>query len=528
MLVVLRQPCLGQDAVDMVLSAVSLAKHPLWLRFLIPAPLMDWFERTPDMPAQIDPYDTDEPLEAALSQLDGVSHFLLLGGAYGFSEGWDAKLYAALRPLPPNAVLTACIRPPEDAVPPIPAEACLPGLADQFEDDGVLISRGLPLVCAAGPVRTLIIDPALVFGTARFLREVTLTLDTLSIAAYVAGFVPYALDSAPLWPLKELPRRRLRRPVPNVLPGTTLSRFEQLAGFRYDQRRAGVRTTWGLFDVQYTYAQRMPQALMVRQRIRDARMRLTKRGMPLLVSAFVDLPSPRRPVPAYVLRFGFLKAVESLALLLYTGGSQERVLRASFPNTQSYPDNSVLPRALLQSGMSLKDHFRRSKPLLLQKAAKLQVEFTHAAWVDADILPHPICPDAVPDFSPLMDERIHLATVDGVADLSFFVVPTALLPMLCREILSITQLDEAAKRGFSELALWERLFAKYSDRFTFHPMPRRRMLFFTAFEPQLLGHRLWAALLDLEPPVRPEPLPPAKSPKTARPDLSKGVDIAHD
>ena len=95
-----------------------------------------------------------------------------------------------------------------------------------------------------------------------------------------------------LWPLAEPPRRWLRRPVPDALPGTTLSRFEQLAGFRYDRQRAGVRTTWGLFGVDNTYPQRLPRGLRLTQHARATRIHLSERYMPLLVTAFVDLPSP--------------------------------------------------------------------------------------------------------------------------------------------------------------------------------------------------------------------------------------------
>lgn len=298
-------------------------------------------------------------------------------------------------------------------------------------------------------------------------------MDTLSIDAYVAGFSLYALSETPLWPLARPARFRLRRTAEKAAPGSTLARFEQLAGFRYEQRRAGIKTTWGLFNVENAYAQRLPRGMAVSQRARAARMRFHESYMPLLITAFIDLPNPRRPVASYVLRLGFLKAIESLPLLLYTGGAQERYLRAGFPNTQSYPDNGVLPKALLSSGMSREQHFKRSKPFLMRSAAKRQVEFTHAAWVDADILPHPICPEAVPDFSPMMDGRIHFAIVDGVPDLSFVLVPVKHLTLLVRETASLTQLDQELKRGFGEEALWRRLFAKYPELFTLHPMPRQ-------------------------------------------------------
>ena len=522
MLVILSSLPDVSEAAQTAQRALAAAARPTGLRFAVPEACREGFDQEDALF-----YSGEEPLEAMLPLLTDETHFLHLMGAHGFAPKWDARLYDALRHVSGPALLSASISPPVEGVPapvadadadtrvydraargtaPLPrpaveAEACLPALADRFEDNAVQIVRGLPLVCAAGPVRTLAADPALLFGPVDFLRRAEPALATLSIAAYVAGFSVYALPDAPLWPLAEPPRRWLRRPVADALPGTTLSRFEQLAGFRYDRQRAGVRTTWGLFGAEDVYPQRLPRGLRLAQHARATRMRLSERYMPLLVTAFVDLPSPRRPVAAYILRFGFLKAVESLPLLLYTGGAQERLLRAGFPNTQSYPDNAVLPRSLMGMGMSPTDHFRRSKPLLMLRAASRRPEFTHAAWIDMDILPHPICREAVPSFGRLMDDRIHLAAVDGVPDPSFVVAPVDLLRRLCSRTKAITQLDAELKRGWSEELLWTRLIEEAPDLFALHPMPRRRLLFLTAFDPQLLGARLRALLASLPAPV---------------------------
>ena len=85
------------------------------------------------------------------------------------------------------------------------------------------------------------------------------------------------------------------------------------------------------------------------------------------------------------------------------GGEAERPLRAGFPNTLAYPDHALLPRTLLAAGMHPRQLFARNQFLLLQHAALANPSYDYLAWVDMAALPHPVCPQAEPDFSALLD-----------------------------------------------------------------------------------------------------------------------------
>jgi len=557
-LVILAASVNAADACATIRRAFASAVRPLGLRFALPSVLEDQLSDLPQDVSLLYYYS----LDALPDVLTDETHFLLLSAPYAFSSRWDAQLLRVLRSVGAHTLLTGQMRfcPLADEKPVSPmdaptqrlpklgrslsslrqnlpdirkrespqprihqpdahirpekekcSEAYLPALKESLGKNSVSIGRGLALVCAEAPVKTLIVDPALLAGPVSFLQDCDLTPETLSLAAYVAGYAVYALHEAWMWPVCELPARKLVRPGADVLPGSTMARFEQLTGFHYDQPHTVGKAAMGLFTADDVYAQRMPGNLILGQKARSARMRLRETHFPLLVSAYIDLPSPRNSPAFYLLRFGFLRRIASLPLLLFTGGSQERALRASFPNTQSYPSQGLLPLSLLQEGMKPHQHFVRSKPLLMLKAAKKYAEHTHVAWVDMDILPHPVCPEAVPQLHALMDDRIHMATVDGIPDASFLLIPVQYLPYLARETLSITQLDAELKRDFSEEVLWQRLFHKKPEWFAIHPMPRRRLLFLSLFDSQLLSCSLKAHLADLPEVYRPSAPDHAKS-----------------
>lgn len=534
----------GSDAAFTARRALRQAARPELLCFAVPQEYFAGFQTFAGAEVSAErmkAYQEENGLSGIADLFANETHFLLLMGKYDFAAGWDKALQAALQRLPiEKALLSGSMRAPmggeatplplhkrrrtetkPKAPPDAPTlvfspvrvlknnqpvgrsgQACLPCLTGPVQEDGIGIGCGLPLVCAAEPVRTLVADPAFTFGPAAFLREAE--KEKLSFSAYAAGYAVYVPTEAWLWPVGRLPKRRLCRTA-QVLPGTTAARFEQLTGVEKGVEQISAKAAMGLFGVANTYPQRLPPSLRMKQRLRGLHMSLRETHLPLLVSAFIDLPGPRGLPAAYCLRFGFLKDVKSLPLLLYTGGSQERQLRPALPNTQSYPDRAVWSR--LPGVPSENDRFRRSKLLLMLRAAQRQPEFGHVAWVDMDILPHPICSEAVPDFQPMMDEAVHMAVVDGVPDLSFVIMPVSILKRMEREAASITQLDVEMKRDLSEKALWARLYQKWPQDFVLHPMPARQLLFLSAFDPELLSAEVAASLQSTA---------PADSPKMSR------------
>lgn len=504
-LLVVISDCARVDVLaDLVLDAVSRGARPFALRFALPLGTEAILEELPreaiggvTLQGTLLFYPQEMGLAGVLPLLTDETHFLFIKGPHAFSEKWDQGLFRRFQRLPsPQAVLTAWVSAGDGDLPP---QAYLPALGVARED-AVEIVAGLPLVCAASPVKTMVVNPGLVFGSTDFLRRAHVEEDLLSIAAFVAEFSVYAVESPLLWPVSQSRKRFLEKPAGDVLPGHFLARFEQFAGLSFEKRLVGIRSSLGLFSLEEGYPQRMPTPLMLAQQAKAILARAAH-GMPMVTSAFVDLPDATKPTLLYMLRFAYLRALGRIPLLLYAGGSQARSLKLRFPNTVAYPDTALLPRSLMAEGMRPMEHFARSKLALLQRSMRTYAGFSHYAWVDMDILDHPVCPAALPDFSVLMDGTVHLALVEGRPDASFLMVPYQHMKLLVREAEALSQVDAAIKRSFSEAAMLRRLVEKFPDLFTLHPMPRRQLLFVTCLDPSLLSEEYKALLRDLPPPI---------------------------
>jgi len=502
-LLVLANPPSFDLALDTLLAALSTAARPYGLRFALPSHLAAEVAAAQLPPGALGAgdikfYDDALSLGGILPLLTDETHFLWLDGAYAFHPQWDRVLLSRYSRIANRRALMTGIISGCDTQ----AQAYLPAFGNASAPSGYLLVPGVALVCSTAPVKTLIAYPFLLFGPVVYLREADTRLETLSLAAYAAGFAVFALDRAPFWRTDGCPPPALLAPpAPDAMPTAVLHRFEQSAGIQFQAQTVSVRATLGYFNVENRYAQTLPFAIKLRRKAQEA-LRRGDSGLPLVVTAQVDLPDAPLAPQAYVLRFENLCALHHLPLILYAGGESERRLRAMFPNTLAYPDHSLLPRTLLADGMTPSELFARNKLLLLERTRRSYPSYTHIAWLCADALPHPVCPDAGVDCSALMDDRAHLAWVHGEPDATFLILPRRLLKLFVREVQSITQLDTAMKRDFSEAAMLRRLTVKYPDLFTLHPMPQSGLLFLSCLDRPLISAPLARLLEDLPRPVR--------------------------
>lgn len=507
LLVVLAEFTETGQLIDTLLDALERAARPFGLCFALPqehcVAMEELVSGNPvkgmDIRKHLFFYAECEGLKGVEGILSDVHFFLSIRGPYRFSEHWDRGLQIRFRKLEgANSLLTAVVSGEGEAFSP---QAYLPALTEEFTEEGIWIGRGMPLVCAAAPVRTLLLHPACIFGEISYLKNADLRRNYLSIGAYVAGYQPYALETPLFWPLWKQRHYLMACPDVDTLPPIYLERFEQFAGFSFVKREVSIRAALGLFSAEDAYVQRIPMGLALSQYFFG--MFPGKKGhLPLMVTALVDLPDKLKPMNSYLIRLSYLKALNRLPLLLYAGGSQERTLRMRYPNTFSYPDNALLPRSLLSEGMLPRQLFARNKLLLLKRCMRSYTEFSHYAWVDADVLMHPICPHAMLDFSHLMDNSIHMATVGGVPDASLVVIPKRYVKLFAREAQALTELDVSTGCSFGEMSLYLRLMEKFPDLFTLHPMPHKGLLIFTSMNVQLISKEIQEELREVIPAER--------------------------
>lgn len=158
---------------------------------------------------------------------------------------------------------------------------------------------------------------------------------TVSVVAYLAGYTIEMMQKAYAVPCSPIPERRLRRCTPDAIPGTSAARFEQLCGIHWEEKALTVKAQYGLRESENTYPQRLPVHMAAVQRMKGTLTRSSK--IPSFATGFVDFESTRCCFEEYFLHFWFLKELDNLPLLVFTGGSGERAIRSVWPNNLSFP-----------------------------------------------------------------------------------------------------------------------------------------------------------------------------------------------
>lgn len=163
MAVIVFAPSNAGGAIHTVSNALQNAAHPENLSFILPSyAANDVADSLTMTETRFFPYEGGLP--AAADILGEEKQFFLLMGDWNFTEKWDADV-AAQTGGKHTLLLTASVHTGQGK-----PDLCLPALKMPFDEWGIPIGRGLPLVCAQHPFSTLLADPACLFGDAAFLK----------------------------------------------------------------------------------------------------------------------------------------------------------------------------------------------------------------------------------------------------------------------------------------------------------------------------------------------------------------------
>ncbi len=447
-----------------------------------------------DLPALpiMTPYDDTVGLaDVAPALQPTTTHVLYLMGAHSFLAKWDEALqnrYALCKNK--KALLTACILRGKKSDAP---QAYLPTFVQTESENQYSINPSMALINSKAPVQTLVVDSRAFLTPVSFLFGCDPALDTLSVSAYVAEVPVYVLDEPLFCPL-ETKEAFLYLPQGSPVLNKRVEGFKKNVGISDTQSDTFYRGRLGLFHRQPTYQ----QCFSLKDRLQQKWRAHRQKAHPLLVSAVVDIPHYQKSSQCFRMQFGFLQKLKHVSLLLFTQGTQESALRKMHPNTLNFPNVFIRQADLVARGMTYQHCFCRSKMHMIKKAIRTNTEYTHVGWINADALTYPLPPDVMPLFEELMDDRIHIATVGGVYDTSFFIVPVDLVDPLLQAVEDCTYWDVELNRDFSELAMVHRLVSDHTDWFLLHPMPAFRLLFLTTISKSFLSQSHARLLSDGE------------------------------
>ena len=405
---------------------------------------------------------------------EGESHILMGHPAMQFGPRWDEALLRDLARCQsgrsPKAVLTGYLPRAQD-----PVDAVCPVAAEGFDPDGQLkFHRGTPLRYAKAAQPAAFIHPDFCFAPATFFCEPGELGEPWFLRAFRYRWNVYTahkprirlLWDDPLPPcdvhLYQTGRRDSVRP------------FEQRFGVRFAKRQLSPMARLGVFNEALTFPRRVPLAVRTQELFRG----LTGRAdcTPLCVTACLTLPLPPPNLPEeYLSWFKYLTAIRNLALLCYADSETIRKISPIHPNVLEYKRYYSLQTESVVGPDETLNFIKLSKPFMLSATREKFLTHSHYVWMDFGCLRYPVYEHAWLDWENVCTDRIVLAMVGGVPDLSMLVVPERLIRPLCKEIA-----DRCARetgRLPQETTLWMLLIHDKPEWFDLRPLPGVRELF---------------------------------------------------
>ena len=412
--------------------------------------------------------------QGALPLWEGEDYILIGHPGMQFGAHWDAALICDLRRCQRGrthkAVLTGYLPRSQD-----PVDAVCPVAADTFDAKGLLLfHRGTPLRYARSAQPAAFIHPDFCFGPAAFFRESEEADEPIFLRAFRQH-----------WNLYTPVKPRIRLLWDDAVPPCdtrcceegrkeTVRPFEQRFGIRFAKRQLSPMTRQGVFTEDMTYPMRVPLAVKTQEIFRS----LTSRAdcTPLCVTASLTLPHAPPNLPEeYLSWFKHLTALRNLALLCYADSETIRRIAPLHPNVLEYKRRYSLQTESVVGPDEALNYIKLSKPFLLNATREKFLTHSHYVWMDFGCLRYPVYEHAWLDWESICTDRIVLATVGGVPDLSMLVVPERLVRPLCKEIA-----DRCARetgRLPQETTLWKLLIHDKPEWFDLRPLPGVRELF---------------------------------------------------
>ena len=464
-------------AEEAVTEAAAKAASPQALSValvLAAAPDEEETRRMASLPSPRYLVGNDDPWQAVGEMWQGETFLLMASPDMRFERHWDRELLREWKQVrrysAAGAVLTGFLPRQGDAI-----LAVCPVAADRFDAQGRLIpGRGVPLRYAAAPELCALIHPAFCFAPAAFYRDRAEEDCEPFLAAFRRRWAVFTLASPCLRLVCDSPAPPIEPPPESA---EALRRFAVHFGIDFEHRVLTARAREGLYrsDLQ------VPTRVSARMRLQESLRLLdniSSKLTPLTVTAWLTLPDAEDLPEQELARFRRLAAMRNVPLVCYADGAGIKRILPGFPNTRAYKSRYGLPSDIPLNRENASTYFRLSRPFLLAAAREHDMRHSHYVWMDFGYLRYPVWERAAVDWDNVCGERIVLAMVNGVPDLSMFSVPDALVLTLCRELSAYCQQEAKKNRALpDEGQAWIWMMSRHPEWFEAIDLPGVRELF---------------------------------------------------